>query len=168
MLGLQVTLDSLKLPRLENGFDSMAIRVWFSYSRKDTVQVITIKNQGGEWSGKFNQGAYVFNQSQDSIHYTEKKEWTLNPDIGWRPLVDSIIEQGVLTLPDSRKIMSINDFPLDGGNSVTIEISTARLYRLYFYEMPNYFMQKYKEADKMENILNILSEHLSIKYLGKF
>jgi hypothetical protein len=158
----------MSLERLENGFDSIAIRVWLSYNRKDTLQVFTIKRQNNLWIGYFSQGAYEFSEHHDSIRYVGKIGIAVKPMLDWRIFVDSLIRFNILKLTDYRKITSMNDYPLDGGNSVTFEISTKSLYRIYTYEMPGHFAAKHKEAADVVRILNLIQGQFKIKFLGNF
>jgi hypothetical protein len=168
LLGIQATADSLQLARLENGFDSLQIRVWLTYSKKDTLQVITIKKQNKRWSGYYCQVTFSFNEHRDSILYYKNCGFSIKPILDWQVLVDTFIKHNILTLPDCRKIMSTNEFPFDGGNSVLFEISTANQYRIYMYEIPSHFKKKYKEAENVDEILTLLSKQFAIKYLGNF
>src|SRR5580692_4519236 len=43
LAGVRATKDSLGLDNLENGYDSLQIRMWFTYPMSDSEQVLTIK-----------------------------------------------------------------------------------------------------------------------------
>jgi hypothetical protein len=167
LIGLQLSADSFHLPRLENGFDSLQIRISLSYIKNDTFQVITIRNHAHKWETQLNEAILTSDPRTDSLCYNERKQWQLHPDENWTLLIDSIFQLGLMTLPDRTKVMSVNELPLDGANNATFEIATKDLYRIYSYEAPSSFQTEYKEAASVAAILAMLSRHLSIRYLGK-
>jgi hypothetical protein len=167
LIGLKTSRDSLKLDTLENGYDSIQIRLWVTYTRKDTFQIFSIKNFHNKWSSEYCEAVLHYSQDHDSLLYYSKTEKHLYPKSDWQPVIDSLLKLNILTLPDCTKIKAY-DFPFDGGNSVTIEISTIKQYRLYMYQLRSYYRNKYKEAENVDDILKLLSNEFGIKYLDKF
>lgn len=45
--------NKLGLQSLENGFDSLQIRIWYGYAFNDTSQLAIFKNSNGNWKGDF-------------------------------------------------------------------------------------------------------------------
>jgi len=166
LTGLQASRDALKLDTLENGYDSIQIRVWFTYARIDTFQILSLKKTDHKWSAYYCKTGFQINPGGDSILSYSKDDHEIFPKSGWQTVMDSIFNFNILTLPDCRKIKGY-DFPFDGGNSVTFEISTEKKYRLYMYELPSK-NKEYKEAANVDSILRLLSEEFHIKYLGNY
>jgi hypothetical protein len=165
--GLSHSRDSLQLDTLEYGYDSIQIRLWVTYAIKDTFQIVSIKRHKNQWSGVYCETALHYSMEHDSILYYTKWEKPLYPKTGWQPFVDSLIKLNILILPDCTKIKGY-DFPFDGGNSVTFEISTVGQYRLYMYQLPGLNKNHFKEAANVDNILKLVSYEFGIRYLGTF
>jgi hypothetical protein len=167
LTGLKASRDSLKLDTLENGFDSLQIRIWLTYKRKDTFQVISLKHCNNSWYGNYCLAAFFPNEHRDSVLYYSKIKRSLQPKIRWQALIDSLVGFNILTLPDCTKLKDY-PFPFEGGNSLTFEISTESQYRLYMYQLPSTFKDTFKEAANVDDILKLLSYEFDIKYLGRF
>ena len=160
--------DSLGLDNLEQGYDSLELRIWLSYKGKDTFQVLTIKENNHQWFGYFCQASYVLNPDGDSLSHYTQIVFQPKPRADWGEIVDSLVKLQIMTLPDMLKVMSINDLPFEGGNSVLIEVADAHQYRIYAYELPSRYKDSVKNAADVDKILNFLRERLGIKYLGSF
>ncbi|MDP4251942.1 MAG: hypothetical protein Q8918_17720 [Bacteroidota bacterium] len=160
------TRDSIRIDTLENGFDSMQIRIWFGYVRTDTIQILALKNSNHVWSSKYYEVLRHINRRRDSLLYYSFWEKALPERLDLGAIVDSLVKMNILTLPDCRKVPNY-DFPFDGGSSVVFEIATPNIYRLYYYQNPGTFNNS-KEAVDVNQILNLLAMNFNIKYLRKF
>ena len=169
LLGLQANRDSLKLDTLENGYDSIQIRIWATYARKDSEQVISIKRHNHQWSASYCLAAEFLSPQTDSLRCFPIKTQALYPKSNWQEVLDSLISFDILLLPNCTKVKGyMQSIPFDGGNAVTIEVSTVNLYRMYMYALPSSNKDEFKEAASVDAILNLLSYEFGVKYLGKF
>jgi hypothetical protein len=171
LAGVRATKDSLGLDDLENGYDSLQIRMWFTYPLKDSEQVLTIKRNNDHWYGNFCLASYGLTPMGDSIsrytiHFFKP---ILRRD--WSAIVDTLIKFNIMTLQDERQVInldSINSHPKTTSGSVIIEIADQHKYKLYFYPMPVDYKEQLKEAADVCHMVEFLSARLGIQYLGRF
>ncbi len=65
--GARSSRDCLGLDNLEQGYDSLQIRIWFTYGRGDSFQVLSIKRNNRQWQGYFCFATFQLNETEDSI-----------------------------------------------------------------------------------------------------
>ncbi len=153
----------LKLDTVQNGFDSIEIRLWFSYSFISSDQLLVIKNKDNNWSGLFYDYRPLFSEDRKSDPVLEIKSRNLFPGIPWTSVIDTLYKNNILTLPNYTQIKdyySVND-----PDVLSIEVSTRKSYRLYIYPSP--INTKSAETTNIENILNFLAQTFDLKYKSK-
>jgi len=147
----------LNLNSLEEGFDSLQIRIWFEFPNTNDLQIITIKNTSSKWSGEFYVIKNSLIESSNSKINVSRKEWI--PIDGWKRLIDSIQEIEIMSVP---AIENLNDYSIcNDGYGVTIETSTKTKYRIFSY--PCYSENKSISAIKITKFMKILNEQINIK-----
>jgi len=156
---LKDTRDSLKLDTLENGFDSLEIRLWFSYANSLNQQVLVIRNKKGLWDGEYWEYLPQVDQMRTRVLYIESSVKKINPNHGWIRLIDKLMENDILTLPDYQ---IIKDYSIStGGYQVAVEVSNQTNYRLYCY--PSLLINpNNKFAKKMINIVQTLNTEFNL------
>jgi len=157
----QMLSDSLKIGRIDNGFDSLQIRIWvgsaFSHNK---VAVFTCS--AGNWSSSlitfiphyFNEGH--FNENRDSVVYFETNSIAPAKPINWPEFIEKLYDCDIMKLPDQQYLKGY-DHPTDGVG-YTIEIATINKYRLYSYHSPEVNTQV-NEARKMNEILKLVKKY---------
>ena len=151
--------NKLDLYDISKGYDSIQLRIWYSYAFHDIGQVIILTYEGDEWTAdlctyKF---AKKINGRFDTLS-TFKKGL---PKSGWNFFIPRLYELEVLTLPDLDKIsgtMVISD-----GDVFTVEFGTKSKYRMYQYVDPSDFQDTWREAKQMERILQIIEWEFNFK-----
>jgi hypothetical protein len=172
--GVRATKDSLGLDDLENGYDSLQIRMWFTYPLKDSEQVLTIKRNNAHWYGSFCLASYALTPMGDSIsrytiHFFKP---ILRRD--WGDIVDTLIKFNIINLQDERQVANLDSIDLlaipttPTSGSVIIEIADQHKYKLYFYPMPVNYKEQLKEAADVCHMVEFLSNRLGIEYLGTY
>jgi len=159
--------NSLKLDTLENGYDSIQLRLWLTPSRSDEFQVFCLKRKNHIWSSVCYDVSAFFNKNRDSILFYKKEAHQLAPKSSWETIFKKLVKLNVLTLPDFRKLKKYPK-PFDGGNSITIEIATIKWYKIYMFQEPNYNKKKFKEAQDLDNILKLISYEFNLQLIDKF
>ncbi len=157
--------EKLGIATLENGFDSLQIRIWYGYAFNDSSQLIILKNVTGKWSGELFSLIYMMNQEGDSIESINKVIVNGEPKSGWKYLIEKIINLNILTLPDYHTLSDYNQTA--DGDAVIIEVSTKNVYRIYSYQEPHMFQDKHWQAKNMEQILGLIEEEFNFKRLRK-
>ena len=144
--------DALKLPALRNGFDSVQIRIGISCRYKPN-NLIVIENSGSKWKASFY--TYTF-YDQEELEVDEVKAQNIEPKSGWLIFMDSLYHTEIMNLPRLQTPSPKSyDMPSD-GSSVTVEIATQRLYRLYDYPSLEWNYRNHKEAGKLYAALQLI------------
>ncbi len=120
----------LELESLQNGFDSLQIRILIDCGNKIS-NLVVLDRREDKWNAVF----YSF-----KIYYDEKLDFEIQklniksrfPKSGWKSFYEDLIETGVIDLPDHMKFYPEYNLPTD-GDRVLVEISTLKKYRLYEY-----------------------------------
>ena len=149
----------LKLESLESGFDSLQIRIWYEYSLVYDRDLIIIKRTDGIWSAKHYEMELNPDSTDNPTTFKTVKVKDVSPESGWPDFINKILELGITTLPNMDAIPGLDDSWLDGV-TFNIEIATKNQYRFYGYHVPYQFADKFWQAKKMTEILNLLSNEL--------
>lgn len=157
--------NKLGLKSLENGFDSLQIRLWYGYAFKDSSQLVVLKNTKGKWTSELFTLVYHLNENGDTLKSISKDMIIREPKSGWRNFIDKVLKLQVTTLPDKSKIKDYPDFV--DGDDIIIEAATKKYYRIYSYKEPNHVQFKIKEAKNMEQILVLIESEFGFKRLRK-
>jgi hypothetical protein len=157
--------NKIGLSNLENGFDSLQIRVWYAYASCDTSQLFLLKRKEGKWAAELYTLIYRLNESDGSLMSIDKEVLIKTPKSGWQSFTGKIVELGIASLPDSKKIAGYPDFA--DGNSIIVEVSSGFKYRIYSYKEPSKVMDEINEARKIEEILKLIESEFDFTRLRK-
>jgi hypothetical protein len=146
---------------LDNGYDSMFIRLWYTYSA--TKQVVELRKTLGKWNAAFHSMELGVVDNEISITNTTSIQGY--PKSNWNVFTDKLFSLDILNLPDQSDLYNYN---VDAdGNFVVVEIATKKKYRIYSYSVP-YVHLEFPEAVKMENIMKLIEEEFGIKRTENF
>lgn len=155
----------LKLKPLTNGVDSIEIRVWFNYYG-NSQQCLRFFWESEKWQAQLITAHYTPPKDKQSkwtvVSSVEKKQ----PKNEWEIFLQKAIELEILTLPDCHKLSGYS-FTTDGSSLSVFEIATKHLYRLYGYVNPSEFRNEIKEANKVEQLLELMQTEFDFKMLGE-
>ena len=160
---LVITRDSLNLDVLENGYDSLQIRIWITKSREDSFKVVVLRKKHTEWEGILYNCKQFLNLTRDTLINYAKDSILIVPVSGWNYFINGLKVNNIMTMPDFR---TIKDYPIQsiGGSNFIVEISTKKIYRLYMFDSPTRNKNSFKEAKNMVKIMSILSRELKIQF----
>lgn len=153
---LLLLADSLKLDRIENGFDPLQIRIWANgiYTHE---KVAIFKKVGDGWhTSLITFDPHCDNLKRDSLLFFTKKNILPNRNIQWSAFIDSLIDLNIMGLRDQSELQGY-DHPTD-GISYIVEVATKTKYHLYSYHEPGFNM-KFKDARQMDEIVNIVERN---------
>jgi hypothetical protein len=153
---------SYNLDTIENGIDSMEIRIWLGYGLIDSTQVIVLRNKDNSWKAFFYTIVPHYMPPLDTPVSVDIFKREVFPKRSWGLVLDSLFKDDILTLPDDSKIPGY-EWVFDGG-TISVEISTLSGYRLYSYSTLSND-EKPPQVLKMENIMNLLTNEFDIKML---
>jgi len=146
---------------IEDGFDSIFIRIW--YPNIDTIRVLDFKKKYSIWAGELN--VIVYDQRGDSTRIINKISGRIFPKSGLPFFIDSIISKGITTLPDSW------DLPVYSLSThsyfLYVEIATTTKYRIYTYGIP-YEPTGIREVASIMDIMKFIETELGILSLDKY
>lgn len=159
--------NKLDIDKLENGFDSIQLRIWFGYLSCDTSQLITLRNINHNWSASVCSLIYRFNSSRTAIDSILKSCSNSVPASGWSFLAGKLTALQIPQLPD---MDAIANYPLmTEGNGVVIEIATKTTYRTYSYAGLKIAAQNnIKEAKQLSDFIRVIEKELNFKTLRNF
>jgi hypothetical protein len=153
----------LGLSSIENGFDSLQIRLWYGYAFNDSSQLAVLTNSKGKWSGQFFTLVYHLSELGDSIKSITQKAEFREPKSGWTELKQKLLQLKVLSLPDYHTIPEYDQ--VADGDAVIVEVSSKKVYRIYSYQEPRMFQNKFWQAANMERILELIEKEFGFKPL---
>lgn len=165
------TKDTLEkrigLPDLSNGYDSVFIRLYYSYSSSNISQLVEIfydkKNE--EWQSRIHTLKFEYSINGDSLLNVKDSVRSSMPKSGWQVMMKKINSLDIFNLPDFRTFESY-ELPMDGA-AVTVQVATKKKYRMYSYIMPILSKNSIIDAKKMVDILHVIEDELGFKQLGK-
>ena len=148
----------LGLPSLENGYDSFQLRVWCNYGNLKKTHLIVISNKAGKWDGTLYR--LLIDSKSDTSYFLEKADKKqITPRSGWGQLISKMNELKIPTL------LSYEYLPGYGigvdGEFYMVEVATQNKYRFYDYYDPRNEAKDYKEAEVLEEFLEILEKEFS-------
>lgn len=162
-LAKQIFAKALKLDVLEEGFDSIQIRLWAAYTFTDTIQIIVLKKQQQRWIGEFATVRYKDDARTDGVEILSKELEYKDPKSGWDRFIGKLFKAKILTLPD---VHQIANYPsLIHADNFSVEFATTNNYRFYEYPAPHSAMAEVWQAKSMEEILQLIEEEFSFKRL---
>ena len=135
--------EVLKLEDLQKGVDSLEIRIWFFYSKRDqTFGKVHIYKYEDNWIGNASYGSSTLVD--------------ISPKSGWKSFISKLLKKNIMTLQNQRDIKGFNLMIFD-GDTFCVEIATKDAYRFYSYNSPD-MTKKYKDARKMNRILRLIKK----------
>ena len=147
----------LKLQDIDNGFDSLMLRIW--YPERVQQYMVQIANTSGKWEAEL----YIYEESYseteaDRIRNVQIRK--LQPKSGWAQFTDELFTLGITTLPDMESIPNYPGIGAD-GNGYHVEVATIDKYR--FYSHSEIIDLDIDEAQKMVKIMNLLNYEFEIE-----
>lgn len=149
---------ALGLDKIENGFDSLQLRIWYPERVQQHVVVIIRISKGWKATLYTYEEVYDIVNGIDSINNIKVRK--LAPQSGWISFTKKLIGLNITTLVDSDNIPNYSGGGAD-GNSYCVEVATNDKYRFYTYgEIEGIDIQ---EARQMVRIMNLSNTEFSIE-----
>ncbi len=152
--------DMLGLKSLYEGFDSLQIRIWIE-CWLDYSNIISISKSKGKWKAIFHYFKFRLDESGglNSVrHWKDQK----TPKSGWKIFIDTLLRTNIMELLDYSEFKPYGFYGTD-MEGVGVEISSAKIYRLYEYpELPSHLNIKEGPA-KLEEALALIEREFKFK-----
>lgn len=148
--------DSLKLGRIENGYDSLQIRIWVQSPFTRARVAIFKKDVNGWQSSLIIYMPENDNVNRDSVVFFTKETIAPRYQIRWPEFIDSLDNCNIMNLRDQSELKGYNH-PNDGDTYI-VEVSDKTKYRLYTYHEPEDNV-KFKDAKRMAEIVRLVKRN---------
>jgi hypothetical protein len=164
----------LKLNSLENGFDSLQIRILIDCGQLEPSSLLLFEKAGSEWRAVFysftmkviytEDGKGIDLEIQDLI--TENK----SPKSGWINFSSQLVNTGMINLLDCFNFPDYN-MPTD-ARSIFVEIGRRGRYRLFHYAELEMNLKIKEGPAKLDDALKLIEKEFNYKrpcqYSGEF
>ncbi|MEZ5148415.1 MAG: hypothetical protein R2759_15450 [Bacteroidales bacterium] len=154
--------SQLILDNLEEGYDSLQIRIWYDYSLTDFRELVIFKYQNDIWEGKHYKYRVDWDFFNRKVTVLEKEFSEITPKSGWEIFTSYLFEKRIIELPDMREIEGLED-DIKDGVSYSVEIGTKNSYRFYNYHLPGFYTD-FWQAKYMNEILKKIESEFGIEY----
>lgn len=153
---------AMGLNSIENGFDSIELRLWYGYSIDDSSQLVVLKKgKNQKWISELCNFKYKYDERNNILTSIGKVCFDRTPKSGWDHFTRKLFDLEITDLPDAGKLPGYID-ATDGG-SIIIEVATSKLYRIYAYQLPSVNQEKFIQAKKMVDILRLIEEEFDFR-----
>ena len=147
---------------IENGFDSLEIRIWYGHAFSDKLQLLVISKWKLGWNGELVELNCVYDKKHDSILSISRLSKKVLPKTGWKDFILKINKLKVQSLPN---YSTINNYSVcSDGDGVTIEVATVNKYRIYNYPCFESNAQIW-QAGNISKIMNLIENEFNFKRL---
>ncbi len=159
---------------MTNGFDSIQIRIWWGCALEGSERFIILRLASGKWQGESIDREYHYSDRfiykvgkcwVDCVDSVSRKVNNITPKSGWQNFITKLFELNVLSLPQFERIQTPDDRRLEfmDGCGVTVQIATIKIDRIYTYQNPDYFSEKYREAKNIIDIATLLNFEFGVE-----
>jgi hypothetical protein len=147
--------EKMGLRSIENGFDSIQVRIWYGYGRTDSSQLVVLTKTQAGWKSIFYNFKYYIDDIKRKIDSIGIQKEFRTPKSGWQSFSSNLFGLSITTLPDNTSLRYYPDYA--DGSDIIIEVATKTYYRIYHYTGPHLSFGKIKQADKIESILKLIN-----------
>ena len=153
-----------RLPNIVNGSDSIEIRVWYHNILGDTLQLLRIVHEQEHWGAKgYNLwlDTAIWRADTSSLEAYKSKSVDLVPKSGWNNLISKVFSLGIKTLPTDNQLKKYKCEQYI--NYLHFEVATNHSYRLFSYCELSKNSNKFPEAKRAMEIIQLLQKELDFK-----
>lgn len=167
-LSTQDKVKQLGLDSLQNGSDSLQIRIWYDYSTDRTRKLFVINKTNSIWTASLYTMTVIDRIGTDlkELNSPEKirleKTENLQPKNGWDRFINKILSLQIISLPDMYSIPGMK-VGMEDGVTYSIEVAMRHKYRFYSYSNPDEIKGKYWQAKNMVDIIDLLETELEVR-----
>ncbi len=151
----------LDLKPLENGFDSIQIRIDFDCVKNTRESLIILTNDRKKWIAELSNIHYHYSEN-GKVDSISREFINTIPKSGWVKFINKLFDLKILTIEDNHKIPDFEYYMPADGCGIWIEIATKNVYRCYGYDNPSFYDTKYWQTANVIAIQNLLYEEFNI------
>lgn len=157
-------VKQLNLVNLENGFDSLCLRIWLGHSMSSKQHVVSVQGKAGKWTGQLITILRTHYGENDKKPGDTKQIKDVIPKSGWEKFIKTILSYQITTLPDESNLKDYNGCGGD-GLPFYFEISTKQKYRFYTYCNIEDNIGNFVEARNVDNIARLLETEFDFVFV---
>jgi hypothetical protein len=151
-----------KLKSVSLARDDMEVRFWFPIGYF-LLEGFILKKNAGQWSAIYLDGTEAkVNKIQYQKKISEYQKELPVPVSGWDNTWKSLVDKGILNLPDATEI-DCNDNGWNDGFSLIVEYKVNETYRTYKYNNPSGKEPKCSEAKQIAEIFRIIKDEFRFR-----
>jgi len=150
------------LENLENGTDSVCIRMFYSRALLSEFLMLELKNTEGKWIAEVSKIKAYFNSEKEIIDSFSRQVEPEYPKSGWVMLISQLFSQKVLSLDDQKIIPRNLVTAMADGEGIDFEIATHNTYRAYGYANPAFQPKAIWQVNNVNSIKDILWTEFSL------
>jgi hypothetical protein len=128
----------LHLDRLEEGYDSLQIRVWLGHSMAGEYHVAIIRRTNNRWKGEVVTYSMSADPGTEKLDRVTKKTRTLSSEIQYEMKIGYLDLDSIVNLPHGEDSTACNKCGGTDGIQYVFEIATINKYRFFYYCEPQY------------------------------
>lgn len=153
----------LNIGRIDSGYSPLQIRIWYYYGLIDTNQLFLLKLNDQKWEASwytiaFNLGSL---RTDTSISIVSNKA----PISGWNSFLNRLFKLKIGELPDMNILPGRNTFLMAEPKGVLVEFAAINNYRLFSYDEPSAFIDRWWQARNMKEILSLIENEFHFKQI---
>lgn len=165
-----IKANQLGLDYIKSGFDSLLIRFWACPAPEGEKYLVELKRHNSEWAGKvicYTSGKYMINRAivpltLDSMKLSYIRE--VAPNSGWTVFLHRLDSLHLFNMKHSMDLQGYEEGKFE-TSAYYVEYARSQYYRFYYYEAPERFRHKHKNAEEIILIWETLKKELNIDAL---
>lgn len=153
--------QALKLDSIENGFETLQIRIWLGHSMAIKHHVLILKLIDKHWHADLI--SYEENDEIESQIKVDTYESDIKPKNGWQSFIKELNRLDIINLLNFDKLPGYNDSGADGINYY-FEIGKRDSYRFYYYPDPLNNSGEFWQAKNVLTFSKLIEEEFDFEY----
>jgi hypothetical protein len=154
----------LDLDLIENGFDSLQIRIWLGHSMAVKRNVVVLKKVNGQWLGQVITYSIRHDDSVNKQVLERKEVKQVNPKSGWTHFIEQLTELQILALPNGQDIKGYNSCGGMDGIDYFFEAASPKQYRFYYYCNPDENVNQFWQVKNVVNFSTLFEKEFDFTY----
>jgi hypothetical protein len=154
----------LGLDFIENGFDSLQLRIWLGHSMAIKRNVVILKQVNRQWFGQLVTYSYGHDDKNGQEFISRKDIEQVNPKCGWTDFIKALMNLQIPTLPNGQDINGYNSCGGNDGIDYFFEIATPEKYRFYYYCNPEENINQFWQVKNVVEFSHLLEKEFDFTF----
>ncbi|MBS1511595.1 MAG: hypothetical protein JST86_12185 [Bacteroidetes bacterium] len=146
----------LGLDSIENGFQDLQIRVWYTIAFSKAQKLVLIINKDSSWTVTVYDMQVNWNGETEKL--LSKTVRQVTPHSGWATFSKTLADLKIISLPNQDDVEGYSGG--EDGKTYSVEVATKNLYRFYSYWEPQQNQNQFWQAKNMTAMLTLFDDEL--------